>query len=108
MMKVPIGAALFAAQIAAPAAASGGEARRDVRVAVSDLDLSTREGIAALDRRLVKAVAKACGTAHSLDPDKLNEMYRCRDDARARAMAQRNAILGDAIGTPAFAANALK
>ena len=108
MKHVLIGAALAAALLTAPAAASPGGKRRDVRVKVADLDLRTSEGVAALDRRLAQAVVKACGTAHYLEPEKLDEMDRCRADARERAMATRNAILGRGTGGAASAAGASK
>lgn len=112
MKNVLIGAALIAAQLAAsaPANAAGepGDRRRDVRVKIADLDLSTREGVAALDRRLAQAIVKACGTAHYLEPEALDEVDNCRADARERAMATRNAILRREIGGPAPAAGAFK
>ena len=109
MLKhVLIGAALVAAQLAVPASTDPGHRRRNVRVRIADLDLGTSEGVAALDRRLALAVAKACGTAHYLEPEKLDEVDRCRADARARAMATRNAILGRQTGGAAPATGAVK
>lgn len=108
MIHVLIGAALAAAQIAAPAAADAGETRRDVRVATADLDLSTREGIAALDRRLAKAVAKACGTAYYLEPEELNAVDRCRAAARERTASMRTALLARSAGGLAQAKRASK
>jgi UrcA family protein len=98
MKLVLIGTALAAALLAAPVAATPGEKRRDVRVKVADLDLGTPGGIVALDRRLARAVVKACGTAHYLEPEKLNEMDRCRAAARDRALAARKAILDRHLG----------
>lgn len=108
MKTVLIGAALLAAQLAAPAAAGTGEKRRDVPVNISDLDLGTREGVAALDRRLARAVVKACGTAHYLEPEQLNEVDRCRAAARDRAMATRAKILGGEAGAAVGAAGAFR
>ena len=108
MKNVLIGVALVAAQAAAPAVANPGEKRRDVRVDIADLDLGTRKGIVALDRRLARAVLKACGTAHYLEPEELAEVDRCREGARERALAARNAILGREIGGAAIAAGAFK
>ena len=103
-----IGAALAAALLAAPAAAGSGEKRRDIRVKIADLDLATSEGVATLDRRLAQAVVKACGTAHYLEPEALDEMDRCRAAARERAMATRNALLGRDTGGAAPADGAFK
>jgi UrcA family protein len=107
MKKLLIGAALVAAQLAAPAMADTGQKRRDIGVAVSDLDLGTREGVAALDRRLARAVAKACGTAHYLEAEQLDDLDRCRADARERATAARNEILrrGSQGGAPGSGAS---
>ncbi len=108
MKHVLIGAALAAALLAAPAAASSDEKRRDVRINVADLDLGTAQGIAALDRRLAKAVVKACGTAYYLEPEELDTMERCRAAAQNRAMATRNALLGRSGEESAAAAGASK
>ena len=91
MKSVLIGAALLAALSTAPATA-GGE-RRDVSVNFGDLDLKTAEGIAALEDRLVRAVAKACGTAHYLEAQQLSDMERCRAGAYARVAPTRDAIV---------------
>ncbi len=93
MKDLLIGAALAAAMLTAPATASDGEKRRDVRISVADLDLGTAEGVAALDKRLAQAVVKACGSAHYLEPEALKEVDRCRAAAAQRAMATRNALL---------------
>lgn len=89
-----IGAALIAGQLSPVDATSGGKKRQDVRVTIADLDLNTPEGVAALDRRLARAVLKACGAAYYLDPKELEDVDRCRADARERAVAARNTILG--------------
>ena len=106
MKTVLIGAALVAAQLTVPASAGTGEKRRDVPVKISDLDLGTRQGVAALDRRLARAVVKACGTAHYLEPEQLNEVDRCRAAARDPATATREKILARDIagGVPAVGA----
>ena len=98
------GLALIAATVATPAAAAGpGGARRDVTVSVADLDLSTAEGAAILERRLTRAVAKACGTAYFLDGEALRDMDRCRADAGARAERARTRLIARSSGKLAHA-----
>lgn len=93
MKNILILAALAAASFSAPAAAGPEQVRRDVRVNVADLDLRTADGVAELDRRLARAVAQACGTAHHLEPEQQVDKERCQTAARARAMAARDAIM---------------
>lgn len=108
MKYILLSAALVAAQLAAPAAANAGQTRRDVPVRIADLDLGTREGVAALDRRLARAVVKACGSAHYLEPEQVRDLDRCRAAARERAMATRDRILHLAAGQSALGARAGK
>ena len=93
MKSVLIVAALIAAQFTTPATANNEGHRRDVAVNFGDLDLGTAEGVAAFETRLVRAVAKACGTAHYLEAELLNDMDRCRASAYARVVPIRDAII---------------
>lgn len=97
MKTVSIGAALLA-QLAAPSLPHSGQKMREVHVAVADLDLSSAKGMATLDRRLVRAVLKVCGTAHYLDSAQMADMELCRVDASRRASAARQALLDAKMG----------
>jgi UrcA family protein len=71
----------------APVAASASEPTSHI-VRYSDLNLSSKAGQAALDRRINRAVRMVCGTAASVAlQDKLN-VQKCYATARASAKAQ--------------------
>lgn len=93
MKYVLVGVAIFAAQLSTPASADAGQQRRDVSVNFADIDLRTREGLAEFDRRLARAVLKACGTAHYLEREQLRDLDHCRATAHARAMATRDKLV---------------
>lgn len=59
-MKTLIALAAIPALALTAAPAMAGEAHNTVKVAVSDIDLTTEEGAAELDRRVRKAAFKAC------------------------------------------------
>lgn len=58
-------------------------------VSHADLDLSTTQGRAILDRRIAHAVRDLCGDASDTDLAGKNEVRRCRDDAWAIASLKR-------------------
>lgn len=62
-------------------------------VRTADLDLSTRDGRDALDRRLVIAANEACGSAADVDVSGRNDVRRCRKDVLAEARARTGAII---------------
>ena len=74
--------AASAAQAQAPAAAER------VTVAYSDLDLSTRSGVATLNRRILTAVQAACGPESDADPHGKNLIRECRHRSFAEALSQ--------------------
>ena len=100
--KIAIVAALFAAT-----APLGDAARADpwaepesetvqVRVRVSDLDLSQPAGADALLRRFNRAAERACGYGPDRGPSLLSEratFRQCRDNAMTTAVAQVNSSL---------------
>jgi UrcA family protein len=57
-------------------------------VNTSDLDLSSKAGRAALDRRLVTAAFEVCGTASDADLAGKNQVRACRADVLAKARAE--------------------
>lgn len=97
---------LIAAHLTTAATANSDVKRRDVTVNIADLDLDSREGLAALDRRLARAVLKSCGTAHHLEPAQLNDMERCRRVARDHARTVRDAIVDRHVGRAGLASHA--
>ena len=101
MKYVLVGVAIFAAQLSTPASADAGQQRSDVSVDIADIDVRTQEGLAEFDRRLVRAVLKACGTAHHLEPEQLRDMDHCRADAHARAMVTRDHVIQRAMNASA-------
>ena len=96
MQAYLIAAAIAASTIAVPSAAAADQVRRDVPVEYADLDLSTRVGMVTLDRRLRRAVADACGSAHHFDIEQQQDLARCLAAARERAEAARSVILARA------------
>ena len=68
-------------------------------VHTGDLDLSSKAGRNALDRRLVIAAFEVCGTASDADLAGKNEVRACRTDvlAKARATSEQLAARGATI-----------
>lgn len=69
--------------------AASGEVMK-VRVAMSDLDLTTKDGVRKLDGRINRAARKLCGTTFSTPDLRWNA---CMHAARQRARLQRDAFL---------------
>jgi UrcA family protein len=85
-------AAAFAAVAASPLLAQPA-ASATIAVHTADLDLTSRAGRAALDRRINAAIEIACGDLSDLDLHGKNAAQRCRADTRAQVASQRaNAI----------------
>jgi len=63
-------------------------------VHTSDLDLSSRAGRAALDRRLVIAAFEVCGTASDIDLRGKNAVRACRAEILAKARADGQQLAG--------------
>jgi UrcA family protein len=82
---------LAAALLAAPALA---EDAPQLRVSYADLDLSTREGAARLERRVAAAAKVVCGVADTRDIAMQTKTRACRKAALASAQApMRQAVL---------------
>ena len=94
-----IAAAIFAASLAAapsPAVAQTGGPDRIV-VSHADLDLTTSAGRAVLDLRVLHAARTACGTPSPADPRGRANAEQCVAEARAAALAQREAAVAAAL-----------
>lgn len=65
-------------------------------VSYSDLDLSTRQGVRTLDRRIRTAVETACGPTSDADLAGKNDVNQCRADTLVAARAQREIAIAQA------------
>jgi UrcA family protein len=91
-------AAALAAAVAVPAASSesNGYGRTQV-VRTADLDLRSRAGVRALDRRLRAATEVACGHPPSADLVAATQAKRCHSNARHSVAEQRHRILSGVL-----------
>ena len=94
---------LGAFMIFAPNVGSAAQAQQSVAVSYADLDLSRPAGTAELDRRIGVAVRSLCGTASAADPKGRNEIRRCRAEAHAATLPQREQAIATARREPSFA-----
>jgi UrcA family protein len=63
-------------------------------VQTADLDLTTKAGRQALDRRLVTAAYDVCGTASNADLVGTNQARQCRAEVLTSARAQSGQLAG--------------
>ena len=105
-MKILLPLALLASAFTAAPAWAQPPASATITVHTADLDLGSRAGVAALDRRINAAIGLVCGDASDADVHGKNVVVRCRAEARAQAAAQRNRALAFArrAGQTTFAA----
>lgn len=105
-----ISAALTALLITAspaPAQSVASEARTYVSfVPTGDLDLGTETGQRQLRQRLANAARAVCGVASDADLKGKNEVRKCREEAIARASAQRDVLAAEADRETAVAVTA--
>ena len=100
---VTVGALFVLAPQAAPASAAP---TQSFAVRYADLDLSGRDGAAALDRRIGHAVRALCGTPSPTDLKERNAVRRCREEARSTASTQRARVIEAARRQAAVASRA--
>jgi UrcA family protein len=92
-------AATFAGTLAAsPSAAMAPASVERVVVGYADLDLSSRAGVAQLNRRVLTAVQTACGATSDSDLRGKNAADACRHREFAAAMAQARGAIALARG----------
>jgi UrcA family protein len=72
------------------------EAAPAVVVGYADLDLGTPRGVAILDRRILGAIATACGSASDVDPAGRNRVRACHRTTAAEVRVQRERVLAAA------------
>jgi UrcA family protein len=100
-----LAASLAATFAAAPLSAQAPAATDRLIVRTADLDLSSRAGIATLERRVLSAVQESCGTLSDSDLQGKNLVIACRRQTFDQAMAQaRGAIALAHRQGPAFLA----
>ena len=102
-MKTLLTFTLAAAALAltsAPAFAFPESGSRQLVVSYADLDLSTRQGVRILDRRLRAAAATACGPTSDFDPEGKNDARLCRTETLAQARAQRDSAIAGLTRSP--------
>lgn len=108
--------AIVAAAAAAFPVAAGEIPLRSERVRVADLDLSTPQGVAALDRRLARAAFRACEQSGLTTVWDNRVSYDCQARTLARVAEQRDAVIAaarssdrvataEAAGAPVTASN---
>lgn len=95
-MKTTILAALVAASLSATPAFAQDPAPVRVSISPAGLDLTTAEGRAALDLRVVHAVRAACGTPSPADARGHAKATDCLTEARTAAAEQRNVLIAQA------------
>ena len=92
--------ALLLALIATPAIAAEPAAPATSIVRTADLDLASKVGQRALDRRLSIAIAEVCGTASDADLAGQNEVRRCRVATRQHVASDREGVLASSSARP--------
>jgi UrcA family protein len=97
MLKTLTALALLAAPIAATAQTAPDGIR--VPVAYTDLNLSTGAGVAELDRRISRAVDKACPPMKSLRLSQVQALQNCKTAAYQSVAATRAQVLAARTGT---------
>lgn len=64
-----------------------------VRIEYKDLNLGTREGVNALDRRIKRTINALCAVERYPDPGGRAAERRCKQVRRAQATPQRNRLI---------------
>ena len=67
-------------------------------VRYSDLDLTTANGVARLDRRIDRAVTQLCGSAFPTDLNGRSEVDRCRTETMKSVTGPRALLIAHAGG----------
>lgn len=107
MKKLLILAALATVSVGQPAFAQDAPANPSVVVQHKDLDLATKAGAKALDRRIWRAVVEVCGPVSNFDLAGTNDVRQCRRDTRQLATAQADAVIASAAPAEPIRVSAL-
>lgn len=108
MTKLLILAAATAVLIGQPVSAEPAPAGTSVAVAHDDLDLTTKAGAKALDRRIWRAVVAVCGEAPGYDLAGKNDVRQCRRDTRTQATAQAEIAIAGAMRNRAIQVSSIR
>jgi UrcA family protein len=95
-MKTFALAAVIAASLSAAPAFAQADSQTRIVISPAGLDLTTAEGRAALDLRIVHAARSACGTPSSADARGPTKVQACVDEVRLAAAAQRETMIAAA------------
>jgi len=94
-----LAATLTTATLAAsPSIAQAPASPERLVVSYADLDLSSRTGVATLNRRILTAVQTACGTPSDADPHGKNVINDCRHRTYSEAISQARGAIALARG----------
>lgn len=95
MTTTKLAAALLAATLSVPASASGppNAEQQSQTIGFADLDLTTPQGVATLDRRIANAVRSVCGWEDSRDLPAQSAVRECRAKAFADVADEREAVI---------------
>ena len=97
--------ALAALTAAVPALAIAADEPTTVHVYYGDLNLTSESGIAALDRRLDRAVERVCGNGSVRSLTENRAVARCERETRNSIREDREFAIAKANGHPGLAEN---
>ena len=95
-MKTIVLAAVAAASLSAAPAFAQPNAPTRIEISSAGLDLTTAEGRAALDLRVLHAARTACGTPSPADAQGASKAAACVADVRLAAAQQRDVMVAAA------------
>jgi UrcA family protein len=95
-MKIIALAAVLAAGLSATPALAQADVPTRIVISPAGLDLTTAQGRAALDLRVLHAARTACGTPSSADALGRNKAQACVAEVRVAAAAQTNVMIAAA------------
>lgn len=95
-MKTLVVAAVLAASLSAAPALAQNDAPIRIVISPAGLDLTTAEGRAALDLRVLHAARSACGTPSSADAQGRSKAEACVSDLRLAAAARTGEMIAAA------------
>jgi UrcA family protein len=101
----PIAFALAALIATVPASAIAAGEPQTVHVYYGDLNLTSEAGIAALDRRLDRAVERVCGNVSVRNLIENRAVARCEQETRRSIRDDREFAIAKANGRPGLADN---
>jgi len=89
-------AALALIQSCSPAIAQEGQSQT-AAISMNGLDLSSKAGVQALDRRILAAASRLCGIPSPADPQGRTAYRKCRGEVKAQAASAREQAISVAL-----------